>query len=321
MNCPSHCLLYGSERHSYRELPWRIADFGRLHRYEKSGAMHGLTRVRTFCQDDAHIFCRVDQVEGEIRLFMQMLNEVYQTLGMSNYRVFLSTRPESRMGTDADWDRAEGALENALKSLDIPYTINAGDGAFYGPKLDIMFVDALNRPWQLGTLQYDPNLPQVFDLKYVGEDNKDHRPIMLHRAILGSLERFIGVYLEHTAAHLPPWLMPTQVMVLNITDRVNAFCETLMTRLKAEGYRAEFDSRPEKLNYKIREAQLQKIPYMIVIGDKEAESGRVTVRLRDGSNFNDISVDDFMNGLKKDMTSRALQPSKPFGTTTKEASH
>ena len=318
MNCPSHCLLFGSTKHSYRELPLRIADFGRLHRYEKSGAMHGLTRVRTFCQDDAHVFCRVDQIEQEIAGFMKMLNETYETLGMSNYKIYFSTRPEARVGSDEVWDRAEGALEGALKSLKLPYTLNEGDGAFYGPKLDIMFVDALNRPWQLGTIQCDFNLPNLFELDYTGEDNKNHRPVMLHRAILGSLERFIGVYLEHTAGHLPPWLAPTQVMVLNVTDRVNPFCESLIHKLSDAGLRAEFDRRSEKLNFKIREAQLQKVPYMVIVGDKEAETNRVSVRLRDGTNVNDISIEQLLGWIQSDVKTRTLQPTK---LTTKEESH
>jgi threonyl-tRNA synthetase len=306
MNCPSHCLMFANDKHSYRELPIRMADFGRLHRYEKSGAMHGLTRVRTFCQDDAHIFCRVDQLLPEITKFMEMLNKTYKTLGMDNYKVYLSTRPEQRTGSDEVWDKAEGALMDALQKLNIPYTINPGDGAFYGPKLDIMFVDALNRPWQLGTLQLDFNLPNLFDLKYTGEDNKDHRPVMLHRAILGSLERFIGVYLEHCAGHLPAWLAPVQVAVLNVTDRVNPFCEQLMETFKKEGIRAEFDRRNEKLNFKIREAQLQKIPYMLVIGDKEAENQTVTLRLSDGTQVAAMPAAEFLEKLKKDINERRL---------------
>lgn len=309
MNCPSHCLLFNSEKYSYRDLPIKMADFGRLHRYEKSGAMHGLTRVRTFCQDDAHIFCRLDQLQAEIAKFMNLLNRVYDKLGMSNYRIYLSTRPENRMGTEEYWDMAEGALSEALKSLNLPFELNPGDGAFYGPKLDIMFVDALNRPWQLGTLQVDPNLPQAFDLKYTGEDNKDHRPVMLHRAILGSLERFIGVYLEHTAGHLPPWLCPTQVAILNVTDRVNGFCEELMGSLKEQKVRVEFDRRNEKLNYKIREAQLQKIPYMIIVGDKEAESRTVSLRLRDGSEHKGLTVEQVMTLITTDINTRSLQSS------------
>ncbi|MFS4460245.1 threonine--tRNA ligase [Bdellovibrio sp. HCB2-146] len=316
MNCPSHCLLYNSEKYSYRDLPIKMADFGRLHRYEKSGAMHGLTRVRTFCQDDAHIFCRMDQLQEEIAKFMNLLNRVYDKLGMSNYKIYLSTRPDNRMGSEEYWDMAEGALAEALKSLNLPFELNPGDGAFYGPKLDIMFVDALNRPWQLGTLQVDPNLPQAFDLKYTGEDNKEHRPVMLHRAILGSLERFIGVYLEHTAGHLPPWMAPTQVAILNVTDRVNTFCEELQNLLKENKVRVEFDRRNEKLNYKIREAQLMKVPYMIIVGDKEAESRTVSLRLRDGSEHKGLTVDQVMNLINKDIKERLLQSSLAKAATT-----
>jgi len=309
MNCPSHCLLFKAEPHSYKQLPLRMADFGRLHRFEKSGAMHGLTRVRTFCQDDAHIFCMIDQMQTEIASFMQLLNRVYTQLGMSNYKIFLSTRPENRMGSDEVWDKAEGALTKALDSLQLPFTVNPGDGAFYGPKLDIMFVDALNRPWQLGTLQVDFNLPEAFGLEYVGEDNSPHRPVMLHRAILGSLERFIGVYLEHTAGHLPPWLAPTQVMILNITDRVNSFCEDLQKMFKGNQVRVEFDNRNEQLKFKIREAQLQKVPYMVIVGDKEAETKTVSLRLRDGSEHKGITVDELMSLINKDINERKLQSS------------
>lgn len=308
MNCPSHCLMFGAEKHSYRELPLRMADFGRLHRYERAGAMHGLTRVRTFCQDDAHIFCTEAQLQEEIASFMTMLNHVYRTLGMNEYKIFLSTRPEKRMGSDEIWDQTEGALQNALKSLNLDFTINPGDGAFYGPKLDIMFVDAIKRPWQLGTLQVDRNLPDVFSLKYTGEDNTDHKPIMLHRAILGSLERFIGVYLEHTAGHLPTWLSPVQAVVLNVTDRVNMYCDEILVALKKQGFRVEFDRRNEKLNFKIREAQLQKVPYMIIIGDKEMDSGQVSVRLRDGKVINDLRKEDFFKMIETDVRSRHLNP-------------
>lgn len=308
MNCPSHCLMFGAERHSYRELPLRMADFGRLHRYERAGVMHGLTRVRTFCQDDAHIFCSEDQLQQEIASFMTLLNQVYRTLGMNEYKIYLSTRPEKRMGSDALWDQTEGALKSALQSLNLDFEINEGDGAFYGPKLDIMFVDALKRPWQLGTLQVDRNLPEVFSLKFTGEDNSDHRPIMLHRAILGSLERFIGVYLEHTAGHLPTWLSPVQAVVLNVTDRVNTYCDEILVTLKKMGFRVEFDRRNEKLNFKIREAQLQKVPYMIIVGDKEMDSGQVSVRLRDGKLINDLKKDDFLRMIETDVRSRQLNP-------------
>ena len=308
MNCPSHCLMFAADKHSYRELPHRMADFGRLHRFEKSGALHGLTRVRTFCQDDAHIFCTEEQLQQEIMNFMTMLNEVYSKLGMTNYKVYLSTRPVKRMGTDEFWDKAEGVLAKALQALNMPYSINPGDGAFYAPKLDIMFVDAINRPWQLGTLQLDYNLPTVFDLKYTGEDNHEHRPVMLHRAILGTLERFIGVYLEHCAGHLPTWLSPVQVSILNVTDRVNPFCEELQAKLKSENVRVEFDRRNEKLNFKIREAQLAKIPYMFVVGDKEAEERKVSIRLRSGENLAAMSVEEAMKLILNDIKNRNLNP-------------
>lgn len=308
MNCPGHCVLYHSDRKSYRDLPWRIADFGRLHRYERSGVMHGLTRVRTFCQDDAHIFCRVDQMQQEIASFMTMLSEVYKTLGMDEYNIFLSTRPEKRMGSDEIWDKAEGALEQALKSLNLPYKINAGDGAFYGPKLDIMFVDAVKRPWQLGTLQLDFNMPKAFDLSYIGEDNSQHQPVMLHRAILGSLERFIGVYLEHTAGHLPTWMSPQQVAILTVTDRQLDYAQNLVKQLKAVNVRADVDVRGEKLGYKIREAQLQKIPYMLILGDKEVESGTVSVRLKNGTELKGVPFSEFLEKIQIEIETRKLEP-------------
>ncbi len=307
MNCPGHCLLYQAERKSYRDLPWRIADFGRLHRYERSGVMHGLMRVRTFCQDDAHIFCRLDQMQAEIANFMSMLDEVYGLLGMSNYKIFLSTRPEKRMGNDEVWDKYEGALKDALKGLNLPYTINPGDGAFYGPKLDIMFVDAINRPWQLGTLQVDPNLPRVFDLGYIGEDNTQHQPIMLHRAILGSLERFIGVYLEHTAGHLPAWMSPVQVALLTVTDRQLEYAKGLNKTLQAAGIRSTVDERGEKLGYKIREAQLQKIPYMLILGDKEKDNGTISVRLKNGKILESLSIQEFTEKLSGEIKQRKLE--------------
>lgn len=307
MNCPGHCLLYQAERKSYRDLPWRVADFGRLHRYERSGVMHGLNRVRTFCQDDAHIFCRLDQLQDEIAKFVTMLNEIYHTLGMDNYVIFLSTRPEKRMGSDEVWDQAEGALQNALNSLNLPFKINEGDGAFYGPKLDIMFVDALKRPWQLGTLQCDFNLPRAFELSYVGDDNKEHAPVMLHRAILGSLERFIGVYLEHTAGHLPLWLAPQQVALLTVTDRQLDYARTLETQMKAVGVRASVDERGEKLGYKIREAQMQKVPYMVILGDKELENQTVSVRLKNGKTIESLPVQEFIEKLVHEIKERKLE--------------
>ena len=306
MNCPGHCLLYAAERKSYRDLPWRIADFGRLHRYERSGVMHGLTRVRTFCQDDAHIFCDIADLQKEISQFMKLLAEVYDKLGLSEYQIFLSTRPEKRMGSDEVWDKAETALEHALKEMNLPYKVNPGDGAFYGPKLDIMFVDALKRPWQLGTLQCDFNMPEAFDLGYVGEDNQEHRPVMLHRAILGSLERFIGVYLEHTAGHLPTWMAPIQVAILNVTDRQGPYCQSLAKELSVEGIRVHFDDRSEKLGFKIREAQMKKVPYMLIIGDQELEAKTVSVRLKNGDNKNGIPRREFVDYIREEVKMRTL---------------
>ena len=306
MNCPGHCKLYSFEQKSYRELPWRIADFGRLHRYERSGAMHGLTRVRTFCQDDAHIFCTLDQLQEEIKDFMTFLDEVYTKLGMTNYKVFLSTRPEKRMGSDEVWDQSEGALKQALETLNIPYTVNAGDGAFYGPKLDIMFVDALNRPWQLGTLQCDYIMPENFDLKYVGNDNDTHRPVMLHRAILGSLERFMGVYIEHCAGRFPTWLSPEQVTIINIADSQSEYCKSLQGKLETAGIRVHWDDRNEKLGFKVREAQLRRSSYILVCGDKEVENNVVTVRLPTGDSKHGVAVEDFIDKVNEEISSRAL---------------
>lgn len=308
MNCPSHCLLFAADKHSYRELPLRMADFGRLHRYEKSGSLHGLSRVRTFCQDDAHIFCTLDQLKAEIAKFIELLNTIYQTLGMPNYKLLLATRPEKRMGTDEYWDKAEKALADAITEMGLPFEYSPGEGAFYGPKLEMHFVDAIGRSWQTGTIQVDPNLPEAFDLKYTGEDNQEHRPIMLHRAVLGSLERFISVYLEHTAGHLPPWMAPNQVTILNVTDRVNTFCEKVQAELKEQGVRVEFDRRNEKLNYKIREAQLVKTPYMLIVGDKEAEQQSVSIRLRDGSMHNFIPWDKAREMILNNIKHRKLTP-------------
>lgn len=307
MNCPSHCVLFGMEKHSYRELPLRMADFGRLHRYERSGVMHGLTRVRSFCQDDAHIFCRQDQIQKEVESFIALLDEVYATLGMTNYITKLATRPEKRLGSDQLWDDAERALENALNSRGLKFELNPGDGAFYGPKVEFHFQDAIKRTWQLGTIQLDYALPERFDLQYVGEDNTSHKPVMLHRAILGSLERFIGVYLEHTAGHLPTWLSPVQIQILNVTDRQTEYCQELLKDLKEQGLRVHYDARNEKLGFKIREAQLQKIPYMVIIGDKELENKTVSVRLSNGTQKEGIARKEFIDIVTNDAKERVLK--------------
>ncbi|MCB0349185.1 MAG: threonine--tRNA ligase, partial [Bdellovibrionales bacterium] len=304
MNCPAHCVLFGMEHHSYKELPLRMADFGRLHRYERSGVMHGLTRVRSFCQDDGHIFCAIDQVPAEITKFVDLLNEVYGKLELK-YKVFLSTRPEMRDGRDEDWDIAEKALAKAMDDLKMPYEYQPGEGAFYGPKIEFNVTDAIGRNWQLGTIQCDFVQPEKFDLKFVGEDNKDHRPVMLHRAVLGSLERFIGVYLEHTAGKLPTWLSPVQVQILNVTDKQADYCNELTEMCRAQGVRVHFDSRNEKLGYKIREATLKRIPYMLIIGDKELETRTVSTRLRDGTNKNNLEINTFLQTLKQEVSERS----------------
>jgi len=308
MNCPGHCLLFASEKHSYRELPIRMADFGRLHRYEASGALHGLTRVRSMSQDDGHIFCTEDQMPGEIIEFMKMLKEIYSTLGLEDFKVFVATRPEDRLGSDEIWDASEKALMDALKQIEMPFEVSPGDGAFYGPKIEIHFVDVMKRTWQLGTLQVDFNMPKNFKLKYVGDDNSEHQPVMLHRAILGTLERFIGIYIEQRDGRFPLWLSPVQVRILNVTDKQNEFCNHLKDSLEAAGIRVHFDSRSEKLGYKIREAQLQKVPYMAIVGGKEVESGKVAFRLKGGEMTKSHSVDELIVQLKKEIETKSLTP-------------
>ena len=304
MNCPGHCILFGSHKHSYRDLPVRYADFGRLHRYERSGVTHGLTRVRTFCQDDAHIYCTPDQIKAEMADFLALLKEVYDTFGFEGMRVALSTRPEKRLGSDEIWDAAERALGEALDEAGMPYTLNPGEGAFYGPKIEFQILDALKRPWQLGTLQVDYMLPERFDLSYTRPDGGEGRPIMLHRAILGSLERFMGILVEHTAGAFPAWLAPVQVAVLPITDRAHAFATEAAARAKAQGLRADLDLRNESLKAKIREAQLAKVPYMLVIGDREAEAGTVSVRHRHRGDLGVQPLDGFLEALAHEARSR-----------------
>ncbi len=301
MNCPSHCLIYSTRRHSYRELPIRYADFGRLHRAERSGTLHGLTRVRSFSQDDAHIFCTPAQIEGEIGRLLGMVDEMSRVFGFSERKVYLSTRPEKSIGTDEMWQQAEGALASALRSAQMPYEINPGDGAFYGPKIDFNFLDALKRPWQLSTVQLDFGaLPERFDLSYVTPEGSMERPVMIHRAILGTIERFMGIYIEHCAGAFPLWLAPLQVRVLTLTERQEAYGRTVADRLLAAGFRAEVDDRNEKLGFKIREAQLEKIPYMLVVGDKEAANGTVAPRSRAGGNIEPMPLAAFIERLTEE---------------------
>ena len=278
MNCPCHVQVYNQGLKSYRDLPLRLAEFGACHRYEPSGSMHGLMRVRGFTQDDAHIFCTEDQIEAECAAFIELLSSVYHDLGFEKFDIKLSTRPDVRIGSDEDWDRVETALENAIKQVGVPYQIDPGEGAFYGPKLDFKLTDAIGREWQCGTFQVDPNLPTRLDAEYVGEDGGKHRPYMLHRAILGSFERFIGVLIEHYAGRFPLWLAPRQVVVAPIVSDANDYAEQVVMVLRAKGLRAEADLRNEKINYKVREHSLAKVPVILAVGAREVAERTVSVR-------------------------------------------
>ncbi len=281
MNCPSHCLIYGSRAHSYRELPRRIADFGRLHRYERSGVVTGLTRVRTFSQDDAHIFCTPEQIGPEIEALFEFIFEIYEIFGFSDVRVHLSTKPEKAIGDPKVWEHAEAVLARCLEARqDVTYTVKEGEGAFYGPKIDFDVADALGRAWQLATIQLDFQMPDRFGLSYIDSDGAENQPVMIHRAILGSLERFYGVMLEHFAGDLPPWLAPEQVRVLPITDSVLEYAEQVAEILQDHGLRADVDRRSEKLGWKIREGETMKVPYLLVVGQREADENTVSLRLR-----------------------------------------
>jgi threonyl-tRNA synthetase len=295
MNCPGHCIIFGARRRSYRELPWRVADFGRLHRYERGGVVHGLARVRTFSQDDAHIFCAAEQVAPEIEKFIALLGEVYRAFGFEKVDVKLATRPplEKRLGTDEDWDRSERALSEGLERAGLKYEVTPGEGAFYGPKIEFHVHDALKRSWQLGTIQYDPNMPERFDLSFVGDDGKPHRPVMLHRAIFGSLERFFGVYLEHCGGNFPTWIAPKQAIVLTVSEKSDAYARQVVDRLRARGLRVDADLSSDKLGAKIRLGRTFRYPYLLVVGPKEAESDSVGVRSRDAGELGTMKLEEF----------------------------
>ncbi|MCI2105619.1 MAG: threonine--tRNA ligase [Intestinimonas sp.] len=297
MNCPGGMLVYKSEPHSYRDLPLRVGELGLVHRHELSGALHGLFRVRCFTQDDAHIFMTWEQMKDEIKNVVRLFDEVYSVFGLS-YQIEVSTMPEDHMGDKKDWDFATETLEAAVAEMGKDYAINEGDGAFYGPKLDFHLADSLGRTWQCGTIQLDMQLPERFELEYVGADNEKHRPVMIHRVVLGSIERFIGIITEHFAGAFPTWLAPVQVKVLTITDRVNDYARQAAKKLDDAGYRVELDLRNEKIGYKIREAQMQKIPFMLVVGDKEAASGKVAVRSRTSGDQGVMELDAFTAQLK-----------------------
>jgi threonyl-tRNA synthetase len=305
MNCPGHCQLYTLQKHSYRDLPVRYSEPALLHRNEASGTLHGLLRVRHFAQDDGHIFCTEDQIQDEVAGVLEFAFATYKLFGLE-VKLELSTRPDKRIGTDEMWDRSEAALKNALDSHGLEYTINEGDGAFYGPKIDIHMTDSLGRSWQLGTCQLDYNFPERFDLTYTGADNQDHQPVMIHRAMMGSYERFIGILLEHFGGELPVWLAPTQAIVLPIADRHNDFAQLIADQLSDAGARVESDDRTESVSRKIRDAELRKIPFMLVVGDREQESGEVGVREHRQGDVGSASVAAFTERLTGLIESRSL---------------
>lgn len=306
MNCPGGMLVYGNQIHSYKDLPLRIGELGLVHRHELSGALHGLMRVREFTQDDAHIFMTEDQIEEEILNVVHLFDEVYQVFGLT-YEIELSTRPENSMGTDEQWEKATNGLKGALERIGKPYVINEGDGAFYGPKIDFHLKDCLGRTWQCGTIQLDMQLPERFDLTYVGADGEKHRPVMVHRVVYGSIERFIGILIEHFAGAFPTWLAPVQVKLLNIADSHIPYMQQIKEKLEEYDIRVEVDDRNEKIGKKIREAQLSKIPYMLVIGDKEQAEGLVSVRHRKEGDKGSMSVDDFIDMIEKEIKEKVIK--------------
>lgn len=299
MNCPGGMLVYKSETHSYRDLPFRVGELGRVHRHELSGALHGLMRVRAFTQDDAHIFMLPEQIKSEILGVVRLIDEVYGTLGFK-YNVELSTRPEDSMGTDEEWNMAENSLKEALNEGGLDYKINEGDGAFYGPKIDFHIEDSLGRSWQCGTIQLDFQLPQRFELEYIGRDGEKHRPTVIHRVIFGSIERFIGILIEHFAGKFPVWLAPVQVKVLPISDKFMEYSKEVLDKLRKAGIRCEIDARNEKTNYKIREARNERVPYMIIIGEKEKTRGDISVRSRKNGDEGSTSLKEFITRVQKE---------------------
>lgn len=305
MNCPGGILVYKNSPHSYRDLPLRLGELGLVHRHEKSGELGGLMRVRCFTQDDAHIFMTPEQIKGEIKNVVALIDEVYKTFNFK-YHVELSTRPENSMGSDEDWEMATEGLRNALDELGIDYVINEGDGAFYGPKIDFHLTDAIGRTWQCGTIQLDFQLPQRFELEYTGEDGEKHRPIMIHRVVYGSFERFFGILIEHFAGAFPLWLAPVQVKVMNIADSSLEYAKEITKALDEKGIRVELDSRNEKIGYKIREAQLMKVPYMVIIGDNEVETKTISIRGRKNENASGLNVNEFIERLLSEIKTKKI---------------
>ncbi len=304
MNCPFHIMIYNTRLRSYRDLPIRMAELGTVYRYERSGVLHGLLRVRGFTQDDAHIFCRPDQIEDEVSKVLDLVLFFMKTFGFHDYEIFLSTRPEKYVGTDANWELATQSLKAALEKKDFAYQVDPGEGVFYGPKIDLKIKDVLGRSWQCSTVQVDFNLPERFNIQYVGEDGHKTQPIMIHRALMGSLERFFGVLIEHYAGAFPLWLSPTQVLILPVTEAQVPYAHEIQERLAQEGLRVEVDSRSEKLGFKIREAQMQKMPYMVVVGEKEVTGKLLSVRSRRGEDKGQLTLKDFSLLLKKEIEER-----------------
>ncbi len=305
MNCPGSILVYKVDTHSYKELPIRLGELGLVHRHERSGTLHGLMRVRCFTQDDAHIYMTEDQITEEITGVVRLIDEVYSKFGFK-YHVELSTRPEDSMGSDEDWERATNGLIEALKASNLPYVVNEGDGAFYGPKIDFHLEDSIGRTWQCGTIQLDFQMPQRFDITYIGADGEKHRPVMAHRVIFGSIERFIGILIEHYAGRFPTWLAPVQVKVLSVSEKSFQYAADVAAKLKSSGIRVELDNRDEKIGYKIREAQLEKVPYMLVLGEKESEDGTiVAVRSRDNGDLGALKLDDFIAKVQRETSDRS----------------
>ena len=304
MNCPCHVQVYNQGLKSYRDLPIRLAEFGSCHRYEASGTLHGLMRVRAFTQDDGHIFCTEEQIKEETKSFIELLSLIYSELGFKEFEIKLSTRPEVRVGSDEVWDKAELALEEAINNLDLNYEISEGEGAFYGPKLDFVLTDALDREWQCGTFQADFILPERLGSTYIGDDGEKHQPIMIHRAILGSFERFIGILIEHHGGALPAWLSPVQAQILNITDKHSQYSEKIRDLLQKNGFRVQSDLRKEKITYKIRDHSMQKTPFLLVVGDKEMKNETVSVRARGGEDLGEMSMKEFMDLLRKKINSK-----------------
>ncbi|MFA4827713.1 MAG: threonine--tRNA ligase, partial [Thermodesulfovibrionales bacterium] len=303
-NCPFHISVYKSSLRSYREFPVRYAELGTVYRYERSGVLHGLLRVRGFTQDDAHIFCREDQMEDEILNILDFTLFILKTFGFDSYDVYLSTQPEKYVGTPENWEKATNALRQALEKKGLSYQVDPGEGVFYGPKIDIKIKDSLNRSWQCSTIQVDFNNPERFDINFRGSDGKDHRPIMIHRALMGSLERFFGVLIEHYAGIFPLWLAPVQIGIITIAERHSDYALGIARSLKAEGLRVETNLENEKIGHKIREATIRKVPYLVIIGDKEIAEGKLTVRKRSGENIGPFTVEEFTGVIKSEIKNK-----------------